>query len=646
MKVSAAQGCMPGPLWALFALALWLLGAPGVGAQAGAGPIRPAGTPIVTKRLQRVAEMIPGSDTDLPPYLAKPSDIYLLVTVGASYTEIVALANPETSPPALARALSSGLAGTPLAGRTVEWSPDRYAAAAVSVHRAHFGAMRAVNTVSVAPLLAGLRRAGLSPHLLLRVPAHAQAGSLPRSRYGTRAFRWYDAARLGSRPSLTVSAQMTWRSPVRVLAYCLAGPGVCLLGLWLAGAVSGRGQKETAVRRGLFRRISTAAMFAALAAQVGGLVYLLRTPTLAALADLWLGSATTTVLVPFLVAGALPVSLFVLLIRKQELRRFGPLESGSVIPMSDEEKAVRKRVAQYSMVPHLVGAVALGALPAFVSRTSPLYPYVHPLTTILPMACGLLVVALFQKQLNRFTTKTKDDDLTWRARQLGQTLGARMPDVFVEDSSRAAHLAFAVRQGHHITLSRKLTQTFTPAEIDFVLTCHLAGMARKANFGAAGLILVLLFLPVAVFPAYFLWARATLGASGTLSAVHSPWFFPASMAYLLTSVVLLPLVNKISNRQQAGNDAAADRAALEATGNGPAAESALSKLDLSPELALMRSGGSLSAEMAVKAEKVQAVRRSARQAALKESVQALGLASSPPNASDLSPFSASETDQR
>ena len=215
--------------------------------------------------------------------------------------------------------------------------------------------------------------------------------------------------------------------------------------------------------------------------QMGGLFYWLRTPTTSALADLWFGSSSVAAIVPFLVAGAVISPLFLILAHKQELRRFGPLPVPAAIPMSDEEKATRKRVAQWSALPHFVGAVALGAVPFFVPRTSPLYTYIHPISIFLPMLGAALVAKIFQKRLDKFTLKTLDDDLTWRARQLGQALGVRMPDVLVEDSSRAAHLAFASHQGHHITLSRKLQETFTPAETDFVLAHHLACMKRRSS---------------------------------------------------------------------------------------------------------------------------------------------------------------------
>jgi Zn-dependent protease with chaperone function len=626
--------------WTVSILILWL------GSMASA-QVKPSHNPIVNRRLQNVLEMIPGSATDLPPYLVKSQDVYLLVTAGASYTTVQALANPEVSPATIAHDLAGALAGTSLAGQPVEWSADRYAAAQVTVQHSRWGATQGSSSVAFGPILSGLRRAGLTPHLLLRIPTHASAVGLPRSRYGTRAFRWYDTARLGGRSSVTVTARMTWISLARVLAYYLLIPVLSLLGLRLAHFLSGRGQRDEIARRQLFRTVSTYAVMGSLFVQVGGMVYLIRTPTPAIIADLWFGSSTTTILVPFLVAAAAVLPLFLILMLRQEVRRFGPLPTGPVIPMSDEEKAVRKRVAQYSMVPHLIGAVSLGAVPFFVPRTSPLYQFVHPVAMFLPIVGAGLVARIFQRRLDKFTQKMLNDSLTWRARQLGQHLGVRMPDVFVEDSSRAAHLAFASHQGHHITLSRKLQETFTAAETDFVLAHHLACMKRQSRVDlrwARGL----LPLPMLI-PAVLLFApRLIPGAPPMTALLLSAWFFPALIGYFGLFLVLTFTLSGNSAQKQIKTDTEADRDALEITGNLAVAESALDKLGadaLSPQALLtMQLNSNLSGKSGKSGEQLTASRIMLRRATLQQTAQSLGLASGAQ--SPLSPFSAPNTDNR
>lgn len=633
--------------WALIALALCLSGILPARAQ-----VRPATQPIVNSRLQRVVEMIPGSATDLPPYLVKPQDVYLLVTAGASYTDVQVLANPEVPPQTIANALSSALAGTSLRGRTVEWSTDRYSAAQVSVHQGRFGTLHTANTVPVAALASGLRRAGLIPHLLLRTARYAQT-SLPSPHYGTKAFRWYDARHLVGQGSVTVTGTLSLMSLALVLAYFLLVPLFGLLGLRLAASISARGQQDAAGQRLLFRTLSKYAVIGPFIVQMAGFVLGLRSSIPAAFADLWFGNASTATLIPFIVVGGtVPIMLLALLAHRQEVRRFGAVAAGPAIPMSDEEKAVRKRVTQWSMLPHLIGALALGAVPLFVTRTNPLYQFIHPVAMFLPMLGAVLVGSIFQKRLNKFTQKTLDDDLTWRARQFGQTLGVRMSDVFVEDSSRAAHLAFASHQGHHVTLSRKLQETFTAAETDFVLAHHLACMKRRVGISTNSLMLGFVFpLPMFLLTTLIVLPRLMPGSPTFAATFSSSWFLPSMFIYLVLCGGFLMAAVMGATKRQAKQDIDADRDALEATGNMVAAESALDKLGvdaLSPDAQMaMQLNSNLAGNSGRSVAQLAAARVVLRRAALQQTAQALGLApSAKMTLPGLSPFSSSDADRR
>jgi len=322
--------------------------------------------------------------------------------------------------------------------------------------------------------------------------------------------------------------------------------------------------------------------------------------------------------------------------------------------MSDEEKAVRKRVAQYSMVPHLVGTSLLLAALFAVPRSSPLYSIVHPVAIFLPVVGAGLVPWFFKKRLDKFTQKTLDDGLTWRARQLGQTLGVRMPDVFVEDSSRAAHLASATHKGHHVTLSRKLQATFTAAETDFVLAYHLACMKRRAGISINSLMLGFVFpLPVFLVTTLVLVPRLTPGTPTTAAMFSSPWFLPALFAYLAVCGLSLVTVVTSATKRQAKQDADADRDALEVTGDLAAAESALDKLcadaALSPEAQMAarmqaQFGGGLMGKSGKNTAQLETGRLLLRRLALEKTAQTLRFAPAPgakPEPADLSPFSSS-----
>lgn len=606
--------------------ALFVLGA--LSTLPAAAQVRPASEPIAGRRIQRVIELIPDAATDLPSYLVHSQDVYCLVTAGGAYTEIEVLANPEMPAATVAQALSSALAGTSLSGRPVEWSADRYSAAKVLANTHHFGALRGSNTVSIVPLMTGLRRAGLTPHLLLRIPRYAQT-SLPPPGYETASFRWYDAHHLGGQSQITVTGTLSPLNLAAISSLFLVIPVIGFLGLSLAGFLIRREQQGVAAQRKRFQSVSRPAMMAAMLAQFAGVFFFSHSRVLSTLADLWFGSSSLTVLFPFLAPTALSLVLLFVAFHREETRRFGAAPTAlPPIPMSDEEKVVRKRVAQWSAAPHFVGVVALGAVPFFVTRTSPLYPYIHPVAIFLPLVGAALAGRILQTRLAKFTQKTLDDDLTWRARQLGQALGVQMPDVFVEDSSRAAHLAFAAHSGHHITLSRKLTATFTPAETDFVLAYHLAGMKRRSgsdNKWMRSLLLLPMLIPVFVI----LSPRIIPGVPTLTTLILSPWFLPTFLGYLLLTAFLLIPMSKAGIRQQIQRDTNADRVALEVTGNLAAAGSALIKLETTDGLATLRTTSGLSSQIAGKVEAVETGRLMLRRAALQKTAQTLQFAPAP-----------------
>ena len=605
-----------------------------LGAQAAQAQIQPAKTPIVGKSLQNLLELIPGSPTDLPPYLTTSRDVYLLVTAGASYTEVDVLANLDVPPPTLARALASAVARTPLRGQTIKWSADSHSAAQMKANFSRIGSLHGSNTVPLGALVSGLRQAGLTPHLLLRVPRHAQVSSaqipIPSMHYGTANFRWYDSRHLGKLNRVTVTARLAPASLAGLAACVLFVPLVGLLGLWLAAVLSGR-LPDTAVARLRFRTISTMLSTLALTVQIGGTFYLLRTPYPAAFADLWFGSRSAAALVPLLVTGLLFFFGLARLAQKQEIRRFGPLPVSPAlsIPMSDEEKAARKRVAQWSRMPHLVGAIAIGSLLFLVPRTSPFYSFIHPMAMLLPVVGAGLIGKILGKSLHKFTQTTLDDALTWRARQLGQALGVRMPDVLVEDSSRAAHLVFASHQGHHITLSRKMQAAFSPAETDFVLAYHLACMKRRGGWGklwAPSLLPLLMVLPFLLI----LSPRFLAGAPQMTTILLSPWFFPVMLSYVGLLLVLMFVLAGDSSKRQRKQDTEADRAALEVTGNLAAAESALEKMAAEGGLSMMTPAGkALAADPAQVKAAGQAGQLLLRRLELQKTAQTLHFAPAP-----------------
>ena len=213
------------------------------------------------------------------------------------------------------------------------------------------------------------------------------------------------------------------------------------------------------------------------------MVFLMLAPASKVLADLWWGDPSATAMIlPIMLVMCLPAFGVMVAVKKREVQVLGKSDGGAQKPwLTDDEKSLQKRIQKWSTVPHLAGAAA-GVL-FLVPHRSPLYSVVHPLSQVLLTGGAALVPLLFRKQTAALTRKTVDDDLTFHARRFGPLLGARPREVWVEESSRAAHFTGSYREKEHIVVSRKLRDEFTPAETDFILAQHVAMLGRRRGPG-------------------------------------------------------------------------------------------------------------------------------------------------------------------
>ena len=546
-------------------LGLWL-----VGASAARASIREASDPIFNSRAQTLLEAVQRGGTDLPLSLQTGRDVYLFITVGAAYTEVRALALPTVPPQRLAQALASATVGTVLAGRTVTWSADDYSAALVTAGHGHLLSRSSRNTVPVGAIVSGLRRAGFMPRTLLRVPLHASGSPLPPPRHRARAFNWYDQRQVAAMGSITVRASLSATDIALVCFFLFFVGAAGVLGLAAANWSARNEGLPVEARRQRYRALAQYPVFAAIALHMPFMLVYLRTPHPLAVSDLWFGSSSLLALSPFLAVGPVAMALILPISRRSETRLFGALPTALSIPMPPEEKAVRQRMARWAAVPHLLAVAGVATGLFLLPRKSPLYPVLHPLSQVLPLLGAVIVSRIFRKPLAAFTRISPDDDLTWRARQLGTQMGVRPHEVRVEDSSKAAHVAaITLESGHHILVSRKLLEIMTPAELEFLLAHHVALMKVKARLTHWNMISL---LPGLIPLAVLIWLVTGHSALAVFNLM--PFILPLMLLPLFAVI----LQARRGNTGEARRALAADKLALAVTGDSVAARSALTKL--------------------------------------------------------------------
>lgn len=533
--------------------------------------VQEAADPIFNHRTQTLLEAVQAGGTDLPMSLQTPRDIYLFVTAGAAYTEVRALALPSVPPPQLAQALAASTSGTALAGRTVTWSADDYSAALLLTTHSRPLSRSSANVVPVGALVAGLRRAGFSPHTLLRVPRYASGAPLPPRRRHTIAFNWYDQRQVAGLNAVTVRATLSAVDLGMALFFvCFVGL-VGTIGLLAANWVGRNERLPVETRRRYLRSLALSPMFLAIGLYAPFMVFYLRNTRSFAIADLWLGSSSTSSMVPLMVIGCAAMMIILPFSMRLERKLLGPAPGLSPVPMSPEEKAVHQRMARWNMAPHLMAGLLIGGS-IFLPHNSQYRPWLHPTGYLLAGLGTLVVSQLFRKPLSAFTRIAPDDDLTWRARQLGMQMGARPQDVKVEDSSKATHFAtIRTERGGHIVVSRKLVEIMTLNELEFLLAHQVALM--KTPISRPMVFYPLLVLLPTVLPVAFV----TWILSGHRIVAMQNWM-PYLMLLMMLPTVVILLAGKRRVFWEAQRAAMADQTALAVTGDSAAAQSALMKL--------------------------------------------------------------------
>ncbi|MDQ2688216.1 MAG: M48 family metalloprotease [Armatimonadota bacterium] len=539
-------------LISILALALLLSGA--ASADGGQSP-----RPLVSKRWDRLF-------SGWRPL--KPHRAYLIVTATGGSTDILAVAPNNVSPTVLAGALASALAATPWRGQPVEWSDDDWTAAHVRLSSARFGAGEAINTVPFGTLADGMRRAGIHPVPVLRVPDTALCARLSEPFYDDERFSWYDVGPLKSGEVFRVRENV---SPVDVFTLLLPFLVLPLLGwggLWLASRRA-LGPAPTLQER---KKYELAYSLPVMVALIGWMFWLVfnggMPPALLAVGDVWFGAPSEGMGTPFMVFFVALIScayIVALVAKSQSMRVLGPDGVVSASAMSPEERTLRTRGELWGdALPMLALLVMLflliarpGLLPPFVAK------FVAPLTLLLvTVPLGIY----FHRRTRAFTKETPDSALTEQIRTVSVRPGFAAPEVIIEHSARASEFAFLeTRPKGRVLVSQKLAETATPDEMTFLLA-HQSALNRTSDTSS-----ILLFLVVLVMLAVL------IGPRWLMSHVHVGYILMLGLVFGFLILVLWLLLG-VMPRQELARLQNADQSALAETGDRKAAASALDLL--------------------------------------------------------------------
>jgi Zn-dependent protease with chaperone function len=482
--------------------------------------------------LRKLLDSLADTTLPLPSQLSTGREVFLFIRAGAAVLDVRVVAKASMSPEKVAHALAQALEGTEFAGETIEWSQgDEFTVVRLLVERGRFGRRHAQLTVPVGRLVVGLKRAGLVPHALLRLPKHVHAPALPFPKEERRFWVQYAVSNASPDFQVTTSANVTTVGIVLLLLFVAFVPMVTTLSLVLAVLIACWQRLPIERRRWLYPKLVIYPTFAAILCHAPLTIFVISfSPYPRTISDVWFGTLQpSTILGPTVTLALLPCLLAFWLAVPIEWKLFGRPEE-KLLAMEKRKDLLAKMAVDISL-------------------------------------------SLVRNWRQQRQARRQDDELEKQVKALALQFGiTNPPKVMVDESPYGCEYAFAFVFPSAVVVSRKLLEVLTPEEIRCALAHELAHLKLRHLSRR----LPLLFLCVALFSLSPLTFAVLPMRDRWLPAVDPVWLITVGIFLAPTFALFLLFFGTrwISRRQEFE----ADRMALEVTRNLDGIVSALTKL--------------------------------------------------------------------
>jgi Zn-dependent protease with chaperone function len=495
-------------------------------------PIRRASHDLMDLSLRKLLDSLADTTLPLPSQLSTGREVFLFIHAGAAVLDVRVVAKASMSPEKVAHALAQALEGTEFAGETIEWSQgDEFTVVRLLVERGRFGRRHAQLTVPVGRLVVGLKRAGLVPHALLRLPKHVHAPALPFPKEERRFWVQYAVSNASPDFQVTTSANVTTVGIVLLLLFVAFVPMVTTLSLVLAALIACWQRLPIERRRWLYPKLVIYPTFAAILCHAPLTIFVISfSPYPRTISDVWFGTLQPgTILGPTVTLALLPCLLAFWLAVPIEWKLFGRPEE-KLLAMEKRKDLLAKIAVDIS----------------------------------------LSLVRNWRQQRQAWR---QDDELEQQVKALALQLGiTNPPKVMVDESPDGREHTFIFALPQAVIISRKSLEVLTPEE----LRCALAHELAHLKLRHLSRRFPLLFLCVALFSLSPLTFAVLPMRDRWLPAVDPVWLITVGIFLAPTFALFLLFFGTrwISRRQEFE----ADRMALEVTRNLDGIVSALTKL--------------------------------------------------------------------
>jgi len=495
-------------------------------------PVRRASHDLMDLSLRKLLDSLADTTLPLPSQLSTGREVFLFIRAGAAVLDVRVVAKASMSPEKVAHALAQALEGTEFAGETIEWSQgDEFTVVRLLVKRGRFGRRHAQLTVPVGRLVVGLKRAGLVPHALLRLPKHVHAPALSFPKEEQRFWVQYAVSNASPDFQVTTSANVTTVGIVLLLLSVAFVPMVTTLSLVLAVLIACWQRLPIERWRWLYPKLVIYPTFAAILCHAPLAIFVISfSPYPRTISDVWFGTLQpSTILGPTVTLALLPCLLAFWLTVPIEWKLFGRPEE-KLLAMEKRKDLLAKMAVDIS----------------------------------------LSLVRNWRQQRQAWR---QDDELEQQVKALALQFGiTNPPKVMVDESLDGREHTFIFALPSAVIISRKSLEVLTPEELRCVLAHKLAHLKLRHLSRR----LPLLFLCVALFSLSLLTFAVLPMRDRWLPAVDPVWLITVGIFLAPTFALFLLFFGTrwISRRQEFE----ADRMALEVTRNLDGIVSALTKL--------------------------------------------------------------------
>jgi Zn-dependent protease with chaperone function len=494
--------------------------------------VRRASHDLMGLSLRKLLDSLADTTLPLPSQLSTGREVFLFIHAGAAVLDVRVVAKASMSPEKVAHALAQALEGTEFAGETIEWSQgDEFTVVRLLVERGRFGRRHAQLTVPVGRLVVGLKRAGLVPHALLRLPKHVHAPALPFPKEERRFWVQYAVSNASPDFQVTTSANVTTVGIVLLLLFVAFVPMVTTLSLVLAVLIACWQRLPIERRRWLYPKLVIYPTFAAILCHAPLAIFVISfSPYPRTISDVWFGTLQpSTILGPTVTLALLPCLLAFWLTVPIEWKLFGRPEE-KLLAMEKRKDLLAKMAVD-------------------------------------------IFLSLVRNWRQQRQARRQDDELEKQVKALALQFGiTNPPKVMVDESPDGREHTFIFALPSAAIISRKSLEVLTPEELRCVLAHELAHLKLRHLSRR----FPLLFLCVALFSLSPLTFAVLPMRDRWLPAVDPVWLITVGIFLAPTFALFLLFFGTrwISRRQEFE----ADRMALEVTRNLDGIVSALTKL--------------------------------------------------------------------